>query len=169
MNDITTSDKVIEFLKFVLTEFTQKITTITTSINDVTSQIRTMSTISSQSPTRAEILTKINTVIEVVKEEIDNEIQDHHKDITNFHQLNYEKIIGKMDTREKEQLLMNVDVKEIGTQVKTITTNVDLLEKKIDKLIETVTTLYKILGVIVGVVPILWGLFHFINSITVRK
>lgn len=184
MNDVQ-EEKNIEFLKFLITEFMQKVTSITTSMNDVTNQIRALSTISMQSPTRSEILAKIAEVITEIKDQLDScvveNIQNNHKEITAFHQINYEKITGKMDNREKDQLLLNVDIRDAIAKVKGISDDVDSLSNKvnnsikdlsdkIDALVNTISNLYKILIAITAITPILWGIFKFASSLaTVSK
>lgn len=180
------TDKIYEMMKFVMTDVMGKFTIVSNSLNDVSSQIKLLSAVSSQSPTRSEILDKIAAVVDLIKNvitvELEEDIQEHHKDITTFHQTNYDKIAGKMDARDKDQVVSNMEVKETLSQIKVLLNNlekisdkvddvdkipdrVDKISEKVDKLVNTLNTFYKIACAFMGATPVLWILFEFIHNV----
>lgn len=155
----TTDNRVFDFVKYVLSEFLSKITVVTSAISDVTNQVKFLTTMSSQVPTRTDLAAKIDQVYDTLSEEINKDLLENlkvqHKDISNI----LEKISEKISNCERNQEALKLLC--------------DASDKKLDVLIEGFKKSKIIRGILIKVIagvitgiPILWGLFTWIASIS---
>lgn len=151
MADQHTENNIFEFIKYILSDMVTKLTIVTSNMTDVTNQVKNLTTVVSQPPTRSDILEKINITREAISNEIDDEI------------------VKRLNDREKDYFNLNIFIKELNVVVQKLTTMIDENTNLLNKLHNKINILQIVVAAIFALIPILWGLFEIVNKINVNK
>jgi len=174
MTDLTpqsnpTDPRVFDFSQYVLSEMLEKLTLFSTTMNDSSNQVKILTTLSLQSPTRLELLERINQISGAIKQYIDDSVveslKENHKEISAATKINTEKIIEKLDLRDKEFLLLSVEIGKNTVMLVETTQQLKVIVESIKKSNIIVGILVKVLSILIASVPILWSLFTWLNTL----
>lgn len=160
-----TDNRVFEFVKYVLSEVLSKITTVTTSINEVSNQVKTQTLLSTQPPTRADIIDKIDGIANDLSKEIDASVvasmKDNHKVIQ--HQI--DDLEKKLDDKEKDHSNFKKTTEDLTKQIEILIIQTNQISSIVNKLNTKVIIFLQLIAGLVALIPILWGLFGILSKI----
>ncbi len=168
---------VLDFLKYVLSEVLSKITTTTSTINEVTNQVKTLITLSSQAPTRHDLMEKLSRMFIDIAQKLDDNVvdgmTDNHKELTN--QLG--KVVEFLNKRENEHSSLNESLKNLISESNKLKTELDVIKplieqaiKQEEKTTELITSIKRsVFTFLFTIVPTMWGLYAFIHYYLIKN
>ena len=179
---IPPDNQIYDFLKYVMSEVLSKITVVTSTINDVTTQVRTLIILDGTPPSRSDLLEKTNHILDILRTDLDT----LQKDINTQAQQHYDKLLNKIEDKDKEQSRINELAHDnnqklisIISKLEQTSTEVhDNNQKLIDiipKVEQTHTEVHKMNSMFIFtikaskisfvVVPVLWVLYRILDRI----
>lgn len=166
-----TDKKALELVGSIFSQVLDKIAGITIAINEVTNQIKNLSALTSQSPTRQDISNKINDLNKIIDDTIKSDIvevfEEQHEEILKTNLSNFEKLSDRLTLREKEHILMNQKFEEIDKKIEVIQKIiVDVAKDAKDTYRLFKLTIKIVMGFLFTVIPVLFTLFAWLNKLS---
>ena len=146
-----TDNRIYDFVKFILSDVLSKMTLVTTTMNDNSNHIKNLTSIISMPPSRADILDKLGVIRIAISDEIDDEI------------------VKRLIEREKDYINMNNFIHDLNQVTTKLSSQIEDVSKSITALNTKVNIALQVVGAIVVLIPIIWGIFEFVNKVSIHK
>jgi hypothetical protein len=149
MDQNINTSQIFEFIKFIQTDILSKITSLSLLINDISKQLNMLVVLDSQPPSRLELLEKIK----LNSSELESETLDILQ--TQFKKTNEKLIIY-------DGIIYNIS--EITLKITSISDQINLINTKINSNLDSYKFIFKVVVVVVSIVPIIWAIFTWFHS-----
>jgi len=179
MQQLFEQENLLNTIRGSLSNISEKTNSVTTAINEMTNQIKWLISLVSQPPLRQDIVNKISEVNQSIDDLVDDKVlhnlTSNHKELVDLSRSFSEKIVTKLDDREKDHAAIKNELNSLINKLETVLSKQDLICKDINEKQQTVNNVVidinekidsikkTVIWFLFTGVPTLFALFSFIS------